>query len=62
MRTLKELDGVIHAEADHERGRVHIWIMGTPDLSVFRERIETLGFKVTHMHDVDMKDGDVPDD
>ncbi len=61
MQTL-ELDGVIHAEADHERDRVHIWTMGTPDLSVFRERIETLGFKVTHMHDVDMKDGDVPDD
>ena len=62
MRTLKELDGVIHAEADHERDRVHIWTMGTPDLSLFRERIETLDFKVTHMHDVDMKDGDVADD
>ena len=51
MRSLTELDGVIHVEADHETDRVHIWTKGkSPDLRVFRERIETLGFKVTHVH------------
>ena len=51
MRALTELDGVIHVEADHETDRVHIWTRDeVPDLRVFRERIETLGFKVTHIH------------
>ncbi len=51
MRALTELDGVIHVEADHETDRVHIWTEGkSPDLRVFRERIATLGFKVTHVH------------
>ena len=52
MRALRELDGVIHVEADHETDRVSIWTYGkSPDMSVFRERIETLGFKVTHIHE-----------
>ncbi len=51
MRALTELEGVIHVEADHEADRVHIWTRDeAPDLRVFRERIETLGFKVTHVH------------
>ncbi len=51
MRALTELDGVIHVEADHETDRVHIWMRDeAPDLNVLRDRIETLGFKVTHMH------------
>ncbi len=51
MRALTELAGVIHVEADHETDRMHIWTRDeAPDLRVFRERIETLGFKVTHMH------------
>ncbi len=51
MRALTELDRVIHVEADHETDRVHIWTEGkSPDLRVFRERIATLGFKVTHVH------------
>ena len=41
----------IHVEADHETDRVHIWTEGkSPDLRVFRERMATLGFKVTHVH------------
>ncbi len=51
MRALRRLDGVIHVEADHETDRVHIWTESeSPDVAVFRERIETLGFKVTHVH------------
>ena len=63
MRALGELDGVIHVEADHETDRVHIWTEGrSPDLSVFRERIETLGFKVTHIHDLGAEGVDVHDE
>ncbi len=52
MRALRELDGVIHVEADHETDRVSIWTDSkSPDTSVFRERIETLGFEVTHIHE-----------
>ncbi len=51
MRALRELEGVIHAQADHETDRVQIWTRDeSPDLSVLRDRIETLGFKVTHVH------------
>ena len=51
MQALTELAGVINVEADHEADRVHIWTRDeTPDLRMFRERIETLGFKVTHVH------------
>ncbi len=51
MRALKELEGVIHVQADHETDRVQIWTRDeSPDLSVLRDRIETLGFKVTHVH------------
>ena len=54
MRALTELDGVIHVEADHETDRVHIWTRDeAPDLNVLRERIETLGLKVTHIHELD---------
>ncbi len=57
MRALRQLDGVIHVEADHETDRVHIWTEGkSPDLSVFRERIETLGFKVTQIHELDAEE------
>ncbi len=53
MRGLVELDGVIHVEADHETDHVHIWTKGkSPDLSPLRERIETLGFKVTRIEPV----------
>ena len=51
MRALKELEGVIHVQADHETDRVQIWTRDeSPDLSVLRDRIEALGFKVTHIH------------
>ncbi len=51
MRAVRQLDGVIHVEADHETDRVHIWTESeSPDVAVFRERIESLGFKVTHVH------------
>ncbi len=51
MRALTELDGVIHVEADHETDRVHVWTRNeAPDLNVLRDRIEALGFKVTHVH------------
>ena len=54
MRALTKLDGVIHVEADHETDRVHIWTRDeAPDLNVLRDRIETLGFKVTHIHELD---------
>ncbi|MEE9129118.1 MAG: cation transporter [Phycisphaerales bacterium] len=54
MRALTELDGVIHVEADHETDRVHIWTRDeAPDLNVLRDRIETLGLKVTHIHELD---------
>ncbi len=51
MRALGELDGVIHVEADHETDRVQVWTTdGSPDLGAVRDRIETLGLKVTHLH------------
>ncbi|MEE8155071.1 MAG: DUF211 domain-containing protein, partial [Phycisphaerales bacterium] len=54
MRAVREVEGVLHVEADHETDRVHIWTEGkSPDLRMFRERIETLGFKVTHIHELD---------
>lgn len=63
MRGLTELDGVIHVEADHETDQVHIWTEGkSPDLRVFRERIETLGFKVTHVHTDGRKDKESGDE
>ena len=59
MRALAELEGVIHVEADHASERVNIWTRhGSPDLGVLRERIESLGFNVAHMHDVAQEDGD----
>ena len=63
MRALGELDGVIHVEANHETDRVHIWTEGkSPDLSVFRERIEALGFKVTHIHQLGAEGVEVQDE
>ena len=54
MRALAELDDVIHVEADYETDRVHIWTKSeAPDLNVLRDRIELLGFKVTHIHELD---------
>ena len=54
MRAVREVEGVLHVEADHETDRVHIWTRNEePDLNVLRDRIETLGFKVTHIHELD---------
>ncbi len=54
MRAVREVEGVLHVEADHETDRVHIWTRNeAPDLNVLRDRIETLGFKVTHIHELD---------
>ena len=54
MRAVREVEGVLHVEADHETDRVHIWTRNeAPDLIVLRDRIETLGFKVTHIHELD---------
>ena len=54
MRAVRQVEGVLHVEADHETDRVHIWTRNeAPDLNVLRDRIETLGFKVTHIHELD---------
>ncbi len=54
MRAVREVEGVLHVEADHETDRVHIWTKNeAPDLNVLRDRIETLGLKVTHIHELD---------
>ena len=54
MRAVREVEGVLHVEADHETDRVHIWTRDeAPNLNVLRDRIETLGFKVTHIHELD---------
>lgn len=60
MRALGELDDVLHAEADYEEDRVHIWSESpSPNLTVFRQRIESLGFKVTHIHKFDAEGQDL---
>ncbi len=47
MRALRELAGVIHAQADHEKDVVHVWTTtASPDVKLIRQRIEKLGFKV----------------
>ncbi len=54
MRAVREVEGVLHVEADHETDRVQVWTRDeAPDLNVLRDRIETLGFKVTHIHELD---------
>ena len=51
MHALREIDGVIHVQADHEDNRVEIWTTTeSPDVSVLRKGIESLGFNVTHVH------------
>jgi len=52
MRALLEAPGIIHAEADHERGEATVWTRSeTPDLDGLRERLGALGFTVTHIHE-----------
>ena len=51
MQAFANLDGVIHVEVDHEEDRVWIWAGDeSPDTNIFREVIESLGFKVGHIH------------
>ena len=51
IKTLRTLDGVLHVQADHEEDRVQIWTeVDAPNLRLLRGRIESLGFKVTHIH------------
>lgn len=51
MKALRALDGVIHAQADHETGRVRVWTTSdTPDTARIREGVESLGFSVKHVH------------
>lgn len=51
MAALRALDGVIHAQANHETGHVLVWTTrDNPDVARIRESIETLGFTVTHLH------------
>ncbi len=51
MRTLSDVDGVIHVEADHQEDRVRVWSRAkAPDVQVLRKRIEEAGFQVTHTH------------
>ncbi len=51
MQAFANLDGVIHVEADHEKDRVWIWARAeSPDTNSFREVIESLGFKIGHVH------------
>ncbi len=48
MKILAALDTVIHAEADHETGRVEVWMTGTgPDLDTLRERLASVGCTVS---------------
>ncbi|MCH8269846.1 MAG: cation transporter [Planctomycetes bacterium] len=51
MKALRALDGVIHAQADHETGRVRVWTTSeTPDTARIREGVENLGFSVKQVH------------
>lgn len=56
MQGLEDLDGVIHAQANHQTGRVLVWTASaSPDTDALRTKIEALGFTVTHAH-VDRSD------
>jgi len=57
MRTVQDVKGVLHVEADHEEDRVHIWTQShEPDTAPLRKAIEDAGFKVTHVHAKPAKD------
>jgi len=58
MTALRALDDVIHAQADHETGRVLLWTRsGSPDTAPIKQAIETLGFSVVHVHAHKHEDG-----
>lgn len=51
MKALGALDGVIHAQADHETGHVKVWTTSdTPDTAQIKQGIERLGFSVDKVH------------
>jgi len=51
MKALQALEGVIYAQAEHEADEVLVWTSGAhPDEEKFRAAVETLGFKVKHIH------------
>lgn len=51
MRTINEMAGVIHVEADHEIDRIWIWTESKqPDIESFKTKIRELGFDVMHEH------------
>jgi copper chaperone CopZ len=51
MKAVGALDGVIHAQADHETGQLMVWTTSeTPDTAQIRQSIESLGFSVDQVH------------
>jgi copper chaperone CopZ len=51
MRSFGAFDDVIHLEADHENGLVHVWTKSRkPDLDKLCDRIAELGFQCTEAH------------
>ncbi len=51
MRSFGAFDDVIHIEANHESGLVHVWTKSTkPDLAKLCARITELGFQCTEAH------------
>ena len=47
VRTFMPLEDVLHIQADHLEDEIQIWTKSEkPNMSILRERIELLGFKV----------------
>ncbi len=50
MQSLARLDGVIHAEADHQADQVSVWMQSkSPNPDALRAEIQSAGFKVTRV-------------
>jgi len=58
MRTLVDIKGVVHIEADHELDRIEVWTQAKPRVDEMRKQIEEAGFKVTETHHHHSKAGD----
>ena len=51
VQRLESAPGILHAEADHERDLVQVWVESDrPDVDALRRQIEEAGFTVLHAH------------
>ncbi len=58
MRSLSELEGVIHVEADHEKNHAVVWTSAArPDSVLLKKTVVDAGFKVTQVEVVPTETG-----